>query len=153
MTLFFHPRTRWAVQSEADHDSHARHVGYRAVLELFFSESPTLLGGCRHPTTYHLYHWRELPQVSFLSRQMFCRGTRLFVSMFAVTKLLSQQNYVSRQNIFVVTHICRDKNVFVTTKVLSRQAYFCRDKRRVLSQQTHVCCDKSKLVATKLCLL
>ena len=33
---------------------------------------------------------------------------------------------------------CRNKNMFVATKVLSRQAYFCRDKRRVLSRQTCV---------------
>ncbi|XP_070178717.1 uncharacterized protein [Littorina saxatilis] len=31
-------RTRWASQKQADHDSHARHVGYRATLELFFGE-------------------------------------------------------------------------------------------------------------------
>ena len=41
--------------------------------------------------------------------------------------------------------------------LLSRQAYFCRDKRRILSRQTLVYRDKSKLVvtnlvATKLCL-
>ena len=29
--------------------------------------------------------------------------------------------------------------IFVATKHLSRQACFCRDKRRVLSQQTRVC--------------
>ena len=37
--------------------------------------------------------------------------------------------------------------MFVVTRVLSRQAYFCSDKRRVLSQQTRVCRDKSMLVA------
>ena len=32
-------------------------------------------------------------------------------------------------------YVCRDKHDFVPTKVLSRQAYFCRHKRRVLSRQ------------------
>ena len=48
--------------------------------------------------------------------------------------------------IFVATKVCvcRDKHNFVATKLvgtsllLSRQAYFCRDKRRVLSRQTDV---------------
>ena len=55
---------------------------------------------------------------------------------------------------FVATNICHtfchDKNMFVRTKVLSWQAYFCRDKRRVLSPQTHVCHDKHVFVVTKL---
>ena len=53
-------------------------------------------------TTVVLYHWRELPQVSFLSGQKFCCNT---------THLLSWQKYA-----------CRDKIMFVTTK------YFCCDK-------------------------
>ena len=51
------------------------------------------------------YHWRELPQVLLLSRQ-----TR-----------------VCRDKI-----LCRYKHNFVATKLSSRQAYSCRDKRRVL---------------------
>ena len=42
------------------------------------------------------------------------------------------------------------KHVFVATNVLLRQAYICRDKRRVLSRQTRVCRDKRVFVATKL---
>ena len=51
--------------------------------------------------------------------------------IFVATKLLSRQ-------IFVATKVClsRKKHNFVSTNVLSRQAYFCRDKRRV-------CCDKT----------
>ena len=48
------------------------------------------------------YLWRELPQVSFLSRENMS---------------------------------CRDKSMFAATKRLSQQAYFFRDKRRVLSRQ------------------
>ena len=66
----------------------------------------------------------------------FCRDKHLFV----VTKkkrLLSRQKYV-------VTN----KHVFVATK----QAYFCRDKRRALSRQTRVCHDKT-FVATEMILV
>ena len=38
--------------------------------------------------------------------------------------------------------------MFVATKTSSRQAYFCSDKRRVLSRQTHVW-QKHMFVATK----
>ena len=45
--------------------------------------------------------------------------------------------------------------VFVVTKVLSRQAYFCCSRSnlvmtKVLSQQNYVCCGKS-FVTTKIC--
>ena len=46
----------------------------------------------------------------------------------------------------------KQKNVFCHDKYLSRQTYFCRDKRRVLSGQTRVCRDTSTLVASKLLL-
>ena len=68
-------------------------------------------------------------------------ATNVFV--FVVTE------YFCHDKTFVVTNICRDKPVFVVTKVLSQQAYFCRNTSLLLSRQTHVCCDKSKLVATK----
>ena len=61
---------------------------------------------------------------------MFCRDKNTFVvtkhvfcrdkSKLVVTKVLSWQNYLLRQ-------------MFVATNCWSRQAYFCRDKRRVLS--------------------
>ena len=48
-------------------------------------------------------------------------------------------------------HLCHDKSFvfFVATKVLSPQAYFSRDKRRVLSRRTRVYRDKSKLDDTQ----
>ena len=62
------------------------------------------------------YDWRELPQVSLLSQQKYASRDK---------------NYVCRAKImFVATNICPDKHVFVTTKVLSRQAYFCRDNKK-----------------------
>ena len=79
------------------------------------------------------YHWRELPQVSFLSRQK------------TNTCLLRQK------------YFCRDKRIFVLRNIiLSRQAYFCRDKRvccdetRLLSRQKYACRDRT-FVATKTC--
>ena len=55
--------------------------------------------------------------------------------------------------IFVATKIlCHEKHNFVATKHLSQQAYFCHDKRPVLSQQTRVCRDKT-FVATKMVLV
>ena len=58
-------------------------------------------------------HWRELPQVSFLSRQTFCRDKLTRVCRDRRC-LLSRQKYV-----------CRDRHIFVATKLLylSRQTY------------------------------
>ena len=123
------------------------------------------------------YHWRELPQISFLLRQKFSRDKYVFVATKYVFcccffVFLSRQKYACRDKTFVATkfylsqqirvcrdkhtfscekrrvlslqtrvkkivatNICRNKHVFVATTVLSRQAYFCRDKGRVLSRQ------------------
>ena len=83
------------------------------------------------------YHWREVPQASCLLRQNMS---------FVVTKAcLLQQNVYHNKIMFVMTkYFCRNKHMFVVTKVLSRQAYFCHDKRCVLTR------GKSKLVVTKL---
>ena len=71
---------------------------------------------------------------------------------FVPTKVcLSRQKYFSRQT----------KHNFAATNVLSQQAYFCCDKRRVFSRQKtretrvcrRVCRDKNVLVATKLSFL
>ena len=75
--------------------------------------------------------------------------------IFVATKVLSPKNAS-----FVMTKVCLLQqtcvywvkylswqkfyhNNFVTTKVLSQQAYFCHDK-------TRVCCNKHMLVMTKL---
>ena len=66
--------------------------------------------------------------------------------IFVMTKDVLCQNKT-----FVVTNVsllqqkfCRNKNMFVATKVLSRQAYFCRDQTRhtCLSRQ-NFCRDKN----------
>ena len=72
----------------------------------------------------------------------FCRDKRMLVatnrkSIFSSSFVLFSFLFLTRQ-IFVVT------NNFVARKLLSRQSYFCRDKRRVL---------KHMFVATKLILV
>ena len=65
------------------------------------------IGSDRHTLLYvPEYHWRELPQVSFLSRQTrICRA-----------------KYLSRQK------FCREKHTFVAINTcLSRQTRVCRD--------------------------
>ena len=116
------------------------------------------------------YHSRELPQVLFLSRQTrFCREKKKCLlsrqryachdQTFVATKLcllyvnkiiFVATNIFRNKHMFVTKNICRNKYNFVATKVLSQQAYFCRDKRRVLSQLTCVCRDKNMLVATNI---
>ena len=64
------------------------------------------------------YHWRELPQVSFLSRQIrrLCRDKSMLV--------LSRQNYVCGDK-----YLSRQNTCFVATNThLSRQTRVCRDK-------------------------
>jgi len=50
------------------------------------------------------------------------RQKRLFLFFWSL------QKYAYRDKTFVTTNICRDKHNCVAKKVLSRQAYFCRDK-------------------------
>ena len=71
--------------------------------------------------------------------------------MLVVTIVLSRIFYFlfCRDKTFVTTNIWRDKHNFVATTVLLRQAYFCRDKTRLLSRQTGVCREKHVFVATK----
>ena len=131
----------------------------------------------------HSYLWWELPQVLFLSCQTFCRDKDVFVvtkhifchdkSMLVMTKVLSSQNGVCRDKIFLWQNVCRDKHTFVATKllsqptcvccerylswqILSQQAYSCHDKRRALSWQTHVSHNKhhnKTIVPTKMILV
>ena len=74
--------------------------------------------------------------------------------IIATDTCLSRQNIICRDKTFVSTKIFyRDKHNFVATEVFSRQAYFCRDKRRILSSQRRVCRDKEVFVATKMILM
>ena len=91
------------------------------------------------------YHWRELPQVSFLSRQT--RVSRVTTRLVATTVCFCRDKimfvatkYFCRDKSFVTTNICRDKHNFVSTSIL-------------LSRQTRICRDKHVFVATKMILV
>ena len=87
-----------------------------------------------------IYHWRERLQVSFLSRQKFCRDKGMLVATkvclsrqkyacrdktFLVAKVcLSRQQFCRKKIMFVATNVCRSKHVFVATKVLLRQKFY-----------------------------
>ena len=92
-----------------------------------------------------IYHWRELPQVSFLSQQKFCRDKHMFVA--------------TKNTSFVATKACLLRKTFVITNTCSSKilSYFCHDKRYVLSWQTHVCRDRhvccKTVVVTKMILV
>jgi len=68
----------------------------------------------------------------------FCRNKIMFV----------RTKYFCCVKTFVVTNNCCNKHKFVTTKVLSWQAYFCRDKRHML-WKTGICHNKHVFVMTK----
>ena len=88
------------------------------------------------------YHWRELPQVLFLLQQTsVCRDKRRVLSWqkyacrdktFPVkirvcrdkTRLLSGQKYACRDKTFFAANTCLSRQIFVATKVFSRQKYF-----------------------------
>ena len=72
------------------------------------------------------YHWRELPQVSFLSRQN--------TSIVTTKVCLPRQQFCRDKIMFVATNIC-----FVATS-FGRKSFVAisivrRDKRRILSRQ------------------
>ena len=112
----------------------------------------------------------------WLLRQRFCHDKIMFFATnitsitFVMTNMcLSWQTCVlSRQTCllwqkygccdkgFVTTKLCFSQQIFVTTNILSRQAYFCCDKslcfvatNMYLLWQTYVCCNKT-FVKTKI---
>ena len=71
------------------------------------------------------YHWQELPQVSFLSRQTRVCCNKFFVltsiyllqQIFVVTIFLLQQKYFFMTNIKISQqNFCHDKHTFAETK-------------------------------------
>ena len=68
-----------------------------------------------HAEEWHIYHWRELLQVSFLSRQNFCRDK----SMLVATELcFLRQIFVAINIILSRQKFCCDKYIFVATKMV-----------------------------------
>ena len=119
-----------------------------------------------------VYHWRELPQVSFLLSQKFCFVMTKYVlchdkSMLAATKLcLSQQNTFvmtkvllrqayfccNKRRVFPWQKTCLSQHIFVVMKVLSQQTYFCRDMHTFVMTKDVFCSDKHVFDATNMCL-
>ena len=108
--------------------------------------------------------WRELPQVSFLSRQTHVSrvcpdktrilSRQIFVAMNIMNTFLATSILLSRQTRLLSRQTCRDKHTFVATKDkfvatkhLSRQKLYLW--KLPLTKQEYACCDKSMLVATK----
>ena len=98
-------------------------------------------------------------KTSLLSPQKYACHDKTLVA----TKLcLSRQKFYLDKHTFVMTKdvFCCDfffllshDNLFFTTKLSSRQAYFCHNKRCILSflsQQIHVCRDKNDTCGSSL---
>ena len=100
-----------------------------------------IIGGSCHKD--HFYRDKK----RFLSRQKYaCRDKHIFVAINVCRDkyLLRQTSFCLQDKLtFIATNTCLSRQTFVATKVLSRQAYFCRDKRHVLLRQTRVCRDKN----------
>ena len=110
----------------------------------------------------NVYHWQELPQVSFLSWQtrvtkhiFCCNKSVLFVKkicgdkiMFLVTK------YLCCDKTLVTTNICSNEHVFVATKIHLSQQNFCHNKHTFVTTEDLVCvCRNENFVATKMILV
>ena len=102
------------------------------------------------------YHWRELTQVSFLSRQN---------TSFVSTKVCLPRQNICRDKICLSGQtFCHDKHTFVTTKdvfcpdkhdksKLVATKVFCRDKHIFVATEDMFCRDKHMIVATKIILM
>ena len=109
-----------------------------------------------------LYHWRELPQVSFCrdkhvfvtTKYVFCRNKSMLVATNIILsrQVLSRQTYFCHDKLtFVATNTCSfDKSMLVATKNLSQVLLqtFCCDKHVFVATE-RFCCDKHNFVATK----
>ena len=112
------------------------------------------IGAYSFPVCVCKYHWRELPQVSFCRDRSLSQHKYVFVTTKHVFRREKNMIVATKIIMFVATNtclsrqtFCLDKHTFVVkkdvaTNILSRQAYFCREKRRV-------CCDKT-FAATKM---
>ena len=97
-----------------------------------FSEGVRFVPFAKPTRTLETYHWRELPQIAFWSRQTrVCRDKN-------ATCLSRQKCYLWQLPPMIDKRMLVATKLFIVelyTKVVSREAYFCRDKRRVLSRQ------------------
>ena len=85
---------------------------------------------CRDKTCLLTWQKYACHDKTFVTTKLFCCCDKHNFVMTSI--LLSQQTRVVTKVCFLWHNFCHDTLV---TKVLSRQAYFCRDKRQVLSWQ------------------
>ena len=95
---------------------------------------------CRHKNPSFVTTKICLPRQNFCCDKIKFVATKYFVAEQKRSDILLRHVFVSTKHVFVAK-----KQQKTTTTCLSQQAYFCRDKRCVLSRQTRVCRDKSKL--------
>ena len=132
----------------------------RRLVHFTFFSRQVLDTGCRVLSKSSFvvvyYHRRELPQISFLSRQNFCHDKHMSRQKCACcdkSSVAKKMMFVAKQifchdKTLVMTNIRHDKHHFVATKFMSRQAY-----KLCLSQQHYVCCNKHYFVPTNIILL
>ena len=90
------------------------------------------------------YHWRELPQVSFLSQQKFCFDKHVFCcnkSMLATTKVFVETktlSVVTKLCLSRQTRVCHEENFVVTSILLLQQKTCFVVTNTCLSQQTRL---------------
>ena len=72
-----------------------------------------------------IYHWQELPQVSFLLRQKFCHNKHMFVAT-KNTSFVTTKACLLRKT-FVTTNTCVSQQIFVATNI------FCHAFAELLS--------------------
>ena len=99
---------------------------------------------CKNRGHLLAYHWRELPQVWFLSRQSFCRNKRVNMS-FVMTKVCLPQQLLSGQNIFVMTKLLWHDRYFSWQTCVMTSILLLRQRTWFVSTNiwTHVCRDKN----------
>ena len=101
--------------------------------------------GCMIPSCiafYFVLYFMNRKKTRLLWRQKYACRNKTVVA----TKLCyyAEQIFVATNTCLSRQMFCHDKHTFVARKVsLSRQTYFCHNKRRVLSRQTRVCHNKT----------
>ena len=119
-----------------------RRCGIRFVFSLMSgSEKSSLATPVSFPGVVGGYRWRELPQVSFLSRQkhVFCPGK----SNRDKRRIMSRKTRVchDKSKRFRRQNICCDTIMFVATNIT---LYFCRNQTFVASNILLSCLSRQK---------
>ena len=95
---------------------------------------------CGSSHKYHFCH-NKFCHVFVMTKHVFCCNK----SMFVAPKVLSRQISVTTNIILSRQNVCSNKNILSRQKDLSRQAYFCHDKRRIFSVSATKLLSRQKL--------